>query len=70
MRSALVAGLTAVMLSLWSAAAFGRLPPPTPEEAAKKQAAAEKKAKDDEAAKKALEKAQDRTAARYKARRR
>lgn len=70
MRSLVVATVSAVMLAWFSGAALGRLPPPTAEEAAKKKTAAEKKVKDDEAAKKALERAQDRVAARYKARQR
>lgn len=70
MRSRVVASLAALMLAWSAGAAFGKLPPPAPEEVAKKKAAAEKKAKEDEAAKKALERAQDRVAARYKARQR
>ncbi len=67
MRSRFIACSMALMLALFASAGFGKLPPPTPDEAAKKKVAAEKKARDDEAAKKALEKAQDRVAARYKA---
>lgn len=64
-NSAILAG---VLLALASTTVWAKLPPPTAEQAAQKKAAAEKKATDDEAAKKALEKAQDRVAARYKAR--
>jgi hypothetical protein len=70
MGRTVLASLAALMLAFSAGVAFGRLPPPTPEEAAKKKAAAEKKATDDEVAKKALERAQDRVAARYKARHR
>ncbi len=64
-REMSLAGL-AGMLLLAAHAAWGKLPPPTEAEAQTKKSAAEKKAKDDEAAKKALAKAQDRVAERYK----
>ena len=64
-RKVSLAGL-AGMLLLATHAAWGKLPPPTEAEAQTKKTAADKKAKDEEAAKKALAKAQDRVAARYK----
>ena len=64
-RKGSLAGL-AGMLLLATHAAWGKLPPPTEAEAQTKKTAADKKAKDEEAAKKALAKAQDRVAARYK----
>ena len=64
-RKMSLAGL-AGMLLLATHAAWGKLPPPTEAEAQTKKAAADKKAKDEEAAKKALAKAQDRVAERYK----
>ncbi|HWQ39725.1 MAG TPA: hypothetical protein VNM24_14150 [Burkholderiales bacterium] len=70
MRAILSGVALAALFALSAGAAFGRLPPPTPEEAAKKQAAAEKKAKEEEAARKALERVQDRLAARYKQKKR
>lgn len=64
-RKASFAGLTAMLL-LTVDVASGKLPAPTEAEAEAKKAAAEKKAKDEDAAKKALAKAQDRVAERYK----
>ncbi|MGQ0578967.1 MAG: hypothetical protein ACT4PQ_08695 [Betaproteobacteria bacterium] len=64
-RKVSLAGL-AGMLLLASHAAWGKLPPPTEAEAQAKKVAADKKAKDEEGAKKALAKAQDRVAARYR----
>jgi len=64
-RKMSLAGL-AGMLLLATHAAWGKLPPPTEAEVQVKKAAAEKKAKDEEAAKRALAKAQDRVAERYK----
>lgn len=66
MRATLIGVALAALFAASAGAAFGRLPPPTPEEVARKQAAAEKKAKEEEAARKALERAQDRVAARYR----
>lgn len=64
-----VHGLLLAVTALCSLSAQARLPDPLPEELAKKQAAADKKARDEEAAKLTLQKAQDRVASRYKARR-
>lgn len=64
-RKVSLAGL-AGMLLLATHAAWGKLPPPTEAEVQAKKAAVEKKAKDEEAAKRALAKAQDRVAVRYK----
>lgn len=68
-NSMMYAVMAAVMIAL-SGIAGAKLPPPTPAEAKAKQEAAAKKAKADEAAKQALARAQDRVAARYKARKR
>lgn len=62
-RAALIA-----VLSAFATVSLARLPPPTPDEAKAKKAAAAEKGKADEAAKQALARAQDRVAARYKAR--
>lgn len=64
-RKMSLAGLTGMLL-LAVHAAWGKLPPPTEAEVQTKKAAAEKKAKDEDAAKRALAKAQDRVAERYK----
>lgn len=57
-------------LMLAAAVVWAKLPAPAEAELQAKKTAAEKKAKDEEAAKKALARAQDRVAARYKARKR
>jgi len=64
-RKISLAGLAGILL-LAAHAAWGKLPPPGEAEVQTKKAAAEKKAKDEEAAKKALAKAQDRVAERFK----
>ena len=70
MRRSLVYGVMAFFMVALSGVAAAKLPAPTPEQAKAKQEAATKKAKSDEAAKQALARAQDRVAARYKARKR
>lgn len=68
-KSVLYAVMASLMIAL-SGLAAAKLPAPTPEQAKSKQETAAKKAKADEAAKQALARAQDRVAARYKARKR
>jgi hypothetical protein len=64
-RKISLAGLAGILL-LAAHAASAKLPPPSEAEVLAKKAAAEKKAKDEETAKKALAKAQDRVAERFK----